>query len=337
MASITVFEISADPFSNRSVDVQNGYSVEITDDDALLQKSDSDGSQQIDLSGLPNAQGSTQSFSTFESYSGEVNGAPVTFILIQFSNPRYIIVTSGDVALGDTISNTGFAAPNAPSTGYNTLPSFVCFTSGSTILTPSGNRLIDTLRPGDLAVTADGTARPVRWIGQRHLSAQALRQQPHLRPVRIRAGSLSANSPSRDLLISPQHRIAVSCPQMELMYSEQVMLAPAKGLIDGQAVLQLTPDQGVEYIHILFDRHELVNVNGAWSESFYPGACTLSAMAPDTQRELFTLFPELTDGPKGYGPTALPVLKAYEARLLRQYLIAGPDQACPYPERARAA
>lgn len=337
MASITVFEISADPFSNRSVDVQNGYSVEVTDNDALLQKSDNDGSQQIDLSGLPNAQGSTQSFSTFESYSGEVNGAPVTFILIQFSNPRYIIVTSGNVAPGDTISDTGFVASNAPDTGYNTLPSFVCFTAGSMILTPSGQRLIDTLRPGDPVIVADGTARALRWIGRRRLSAQELRRQPHLRPVQIRAGSLSANSPSHDLLVSPQHRIAVSCPQMELMYSEQAMLAPAKGLIDGQSVVQLTPDQGVEYIHILFDRHELVNVNGCWSESFYPGACSLCAMAPATQRELFTLFPELASGPIGYGATALPVLKTYETRLLRPHLIAGPGQTRLHPESACAA
>ncbi|WP_299899510.1 Hint domain-containing protein [uncultured Ruegeria sp.] len=315
MASITVYEISADPFSNRSVDITAAYSVEVTDNDALLQDPDPDGSSQLDLESLPGFSGSTQNFSTFENYTGTVDGAPVTFILIQFSNPRYIIVTSGQAELNDTISDTGFAG-TAPSSAYHTLPSFVCFTFGSLIQTPTGLRRVEALEPGDPVVTADGHTRPVRWIGKRRLSASELQRNPHLSPVRIKAGCFGPNGPSRDLVISPQHRIAVTSAMMELMHCETTMLAPAKGLINGKTIVQETPAQGVEYIHILFDQHELVNVEGIWSESFYPGDTSLDAMAPATRSELFELFPELANGECGYGSTVLPVLKPFEVRVI---------------------
>ena len=336
MASITIYEISADPFSNSNIDVLAAYSADIIDNDAFLQDPDGDGSQQLDLSGVPNFHNASGNFQIFESYSGQVNGAPVTFTLIQFSNPIYVVVTAGQVAPGDTVTNTGFVG-SAPASSYNSLPSFVCFTAGSLILTPAGQRRIETLQPGDLVVVADGQPRPVRWIGRRRLSASELRQEPHLCPVRISAGSFAKNCPSRDLLVSPQHRIAVSCARMEMMYANPEMLAPAKGLVDGHAVTQLPPHQSVEYIHILFDKHELVNVEGVWSESFYPGECTISAMTPATQRELHALFPDLMGGPHGYGATALPVLKPYEVRIMRRDLIVGPRRACSDPDMTRAA
>lgn len=317
MGSITVYEINADPFSSASIDIEAAYQAEVTDNDGLLQRGDADGSQQLDLSGLPNSQSSTQSFSTFESYSGQVDGAPVTFILIQFSNPRYIIVTSGTVEPGDTISGSSFQSPVAPNVGYDRLPSFVCFTAGSNILTPSGPRRVETLVPGDDVATGEGVAKPLRWIGRRRLSKRELERNPRFCPVRIRANSFAPGCPSCDLLVSPQHRIAVSSAMMELYHCNPIMLAPAKGLIDGDAIDQMPPKQNIEYIHLLFDKHELVNVEGVWSESFYPGPTTTEAMADATRQELFALFPHLRPDATGYGQTALPVLKPYEVRLMQ--------------------
>ena len=334
MASVTVFEISADPFSNRSVDITQAYSVEIIDNDAFLQDPDPD-SAQLDLTSLPGFSGSSQNFSTFESYTGTVNGAPVRFTLIQFSNPRYIIVTSGQAALGDTISDTGFAG-TAQSAAYQSLPSFVCFTSGSLIRTPNGLRKVETLQPGDPACVALGQTRIIRWIGRRRLSRLDLQANPHLCPVRIKADSFGLGCPRRDLLVSPQHRIAVTSPVMELTHCEPLMLATAKALINQDTITQETPENGVEYIHILFDRHELVNVEGLWSESFFPGDTTVNAMAPATRRELFELFPDLSKGAVGYGSTVLPVLKNYEARAL-QCVLTAPQSEMQHHAQEKAA
>ncbi len=320
MKFVTILEINADPLSSTNVTVLNAFQVAVIDNDDTLEDPDADGGAQLDVSGVPGFIGNSTNFQTFETYSGTVGGSPVTFTLLQFSNPQYIIVTSGNANVGDTIANTNNTIITAPPVDYDTLPSFVCFTAGSLILTPSGERRIETLRPGDPVIVADGSSRPVRWIGRRHLSSAELRQSPRFCPIRIGKDSLSPGCPARDLLVSPQHRIVVSSHQMQLYFGDGVMLAPAKGLVDGQSVTQDPPDQDVEYVHILFDQHELVQVEGLWSETFFPGDTSLDAMARETKRELFELFPELMsrDGP--FGETVLPVLKPREVQMLHTTL-----------------
>ncbi len=319
MASITIFEIDGDPFGNPSVTVTQGYQVEITDDDNFLQ--DPDTNPQFDTSSLPNLNNSAN-FQIFEGYSATVAGAPVTYTLIHFSGTQYIVVTSGDVTVGSTLSGNALVQGTAPPVAYDSLPSFVCFTAGSYILTPSGRRLIEKLKAGDHVITADGSSQAVRWVGRRRLSEADLKRSPKHCPIRISAGSLGPQTPSRDMLLSPQHRVVVSSPAMELHHSHQMMLATAKSLINGRTIIQVPPEGGVEYIHILFDQHELVNVEGLWSESFYPGGCTLGAMSKAVQKELFELFPELQSGASGYGDTVLPVLKPFEVQMLRPELCA---------------
>ncbi|WP_377192271.1 Hint domain-containing protein [Ruegeria meonggei] len=319
MKFITVYEINVDPLSSTNVTVLNAYQVAITDDDNFLEDPDADGSQQFDVSSIPGL-GNSANFQTFETYSGDVNGQPVTFTLLQFSNPQYIVVTQGTVSVNDTIANTNNTIVTANPSQYDTLPTFVCFTAGSLILTPSGRRKIETLEQGDEVVTGDGSSKPVQWIGRRRLSAAELKRAPHLCPVRIRAGTFSNDRPKRDLLISPQHRIVIASALLELWHSHHMMLAPAKGLVNHRSITQDSPEVGADYIHILFDRHELVNVEGIWSESFFPGDTSMGAMSGDTKRELFELFPELASDMSEYGDTALPVLKAFEAHMLQQDL-----------------
>jgi hypothetical protein len=70
--------------------------------------------------------------------------------------------------------------------------------------------------------------------------------------------------------------------------------------------------QGVRYIHLLFDAHELIEAEGAWTESFQPAARTLGGMDAEQREEIELLFPELTQR----FATARRALKAYEARVL---------------------
>ncbi len=320
MKFVTILEIDNDPLGFTDVTVLNSFQVAVIDDDDTLEDPDADGSQQLDVSSVPGFIGDSTNFQTFETYSGDIGGSPVTFTLIQFSDPQYIIVTSGNVDVGETIENTNNSIITAPPVDYDTLPSFVCFTAGSLILTPSGDRWIETLRPGDPVIVADGSSRPVRWIGRRHLSVRDLRRQPKFCPIRIRANSFSNGCPARDLLVSPQHRIVVSSYNTQLFFGDDLMLAPAKGLVTGDAISQLPPDRDVDYVHILFDQHELVRVEGVWSETFFPGDTSLDAMTRATRQELLDLFPELMTPNGPFSETALPVLKPHEARLLRSDL-----------------
>lgn len=71
----------------------------------------------------------------------------------------------------------------------------------------------------------------------------------------------------------------------------------------------------VSYVHILFDDHEIVCADGAWSESFQPGQATLGGMEAGQIREILALFPELaTDQGRAAYPAARRSLKQHEAK-----------------------
>jgi len=143
----------------------------------------------------------------------------------------------------------------------------MCLVRGTLIDTPDGTRPIEELAAGDLALTRDNGARPIRWIGRRRLEARVLSQVPRLRPVRIRAGALGPGIPSRDLCVSPQHRILVRSSIARRMFGCDEVLVAARQLLalDG---IEVDESAGpVEYFHLLFDRHEIIFSNGAETES----------------------------------------------------------------------
>jgi hypothetical protein len=73
----------------------------------------------------------------------------------------------------------------------------------------------------------------------------------------------------------------------------------------------------VTYLHMMFDRHQVVMADAAWSESFQPGFRTLNGIDADQRAELFKLFPELDTATQLAAYTAArPTLKSYEAAAL---------------------
>ena len=72
----------------------------------------------------------------------------------------------------------------------------------------------------------------------------------------------------------------------------------------------------VEYFHMMFDRHEIVLSDKAWTESFHPGDVALDGMAEAARDEIFTLFPELKSDKSAYGSTARQVVKPHEVAAL---------------------
>ena len=193
-----------------------------------------------------------------------------------------------------------------------------CFTAGTSIATPRGAVPVEDLEVGDLVLTRDNGARPVRWIGKRRLSAGELAADPKLKPVAFRAGSLGNGLPSRDLTVSPQHRMLVQSVEAELHFGEHEVLVPARHFAGREGIETVTDADEVTYVHMMFDEHEIVLSNGVWTESFQPGEHTLGDMPSEQRAELYTLFPELAGGvPVGAAyPAARITLKAREAALV---------------------
>ncbi len=192
-------------------------------------------------------------------------------------------------------------------------PGVVCFTAGSMIDTARGPQHIETLQIGDRVRTLDHGLQTLRWIGRRVVSAAEQARTPALCPVRIEQGALGPCSPARTTRVSPQHRILISNPATEALFAAPRMLCAAISLIGQPGIQQLPPAETVEYIHILFDQHEIVFVDGQPSESFFPSQDGLAALSPLARAELFALFPELKSATF---PVAYPVMTTTEAALL---------------------
>ncbi|MFZ1479455.1 MAG: Hint domain-containing protein [Paracoccaceae bacterium] len=192
--------------------------------------------------------------------------------------------------------------------GLVTINSVPCFVAGTLIRTPQGDVPIETLAPGDMVLTLDDGPQPLRWIGSRVVQARG-----GLAPICIRAGTFGDHG---KLLVSPQHRILLRDSLAELMFGEAEVLVAAKDLVNDRSVRRVTGGD-VEYIHLLFDRHQIVMSEGLATESFHPGPQTMGDFPEETLEELTALFPALDpETGEGYGPAARRSLKSFEARAL---------------------
>lgn len=194
-----------------------------------------------------------------------------------------------------------------------------CFTPGARIRAEHGDIPVEALQVGDRVVTVDHGLQPIRWIGRRFISNGHLSEKPKLRPITIRTGALGDGLPLRDMTVSPQHKMLVASAALELNFGLSEALVPAGAMTNLESVNATLPESGVEYIHILFDTHEIIYCEGAMTESFHP--YQVSKADPDKDAavdELFEIFPDLMSDVASYGGTARPSLKMQEAKLLQK-------------------
>jgi hypothetical protein len=147
------------------------------------------------------------------------------------------------------------------------------------------------------------------------LSRLHLVADPDLQPVRIAEGALRGEGPAQSMMVSPQHRVLVTGARAELLFGTSEVLVPAKHLVGQAEATRVLPEEGVTYIHILFDRHEIVQSDGIWTESFQPAERSLNAMEAAVRDEILKIFPELATNTEAFGAARLS-LKAHEARVL---------------------
>ena len=192
-----------------------------------------------------------------------------------------------------------------------------CFTPGTLIATARGELPVEELEVGDKIITRDNGIQELRWIGAKRLDGLALQKEPHLQPVLVQKGSLGNNLPERDMLVSPNHRMLVNNDRVSLYFEDNEVLVSAKHLVNPSEGVQSVQSVGVTYIHFMFDNHEVVLANGAWTESFQPGDYSLKGLGNAQRNEIFELFPDLkgTHGREAYSSARL-TLKKHEAKML---------------------
>ncbi len=201
----------------------------------------------------------------------------------------------------DGNTDTGFVKVNT-----TTAP---CFVAGTEIVTQNGLMKIEDLMPGHMVLTRDNGFQPLMWIGTTMRQATGSDA-----PICLSANALGNHEAVE---FSPNHRILIKSSQAAMLFGESEVLVKAKDLVNGNTI-KVREDHGpVTYVHILFDRHEIVRANGLDSESYHPGQETLDSFDAETREEILRLMPN-TDALMGYGfgPSARVSLRKYEAEAL---------------------
>ena len=257
---------------------------------------------------------------TIEIEGVDANNDPlIQTITIPAGDPRIILTPTGfdivelpidpvfvpGTAVTVTVTSVWKPDPDAvPSPGPDqtivtdhNLTIVVCFTPGTSILTPDGAVLVQDLGTGDRVITRDHGVQTIRWIGATTMSAAYAAANKRLRPVLIRKGALGPDQPDRDMRVSRQHRVLVRDWRADVMFGEpEGVLVPAFSLCNDSTIVEERPTQDVTYIHIVFDNHEVVYADGIEAESFHPAARTVAGLQDAQRQELLELFPELAEG-----------------------------------------
>lgn len=199
---------------------------------------------------------------------------------------------------------------------YSEIEQVICFTPGTRIATQKGEVPVERLRAGDKVITRDNGVQDLRWVGRRNLGPYELRENDQYHPILIRRGALGNGLPDRDMLVSPQHRMLITSDVASVMFEEREVLVAAKHLTSLDGVKRLKTG-AVSYLHLMFDHHEVVLGDGAWSESFQPGDRSLRGIGAEQREEVLSLFPELQSeaGLEEYGSARMS-LKRHEAEVV---------------------
>lgn len=162
----------------------------------------------------------------------------------------------------------------------------VSFALGTMITMGDGSqRAIETLSPGDRVLTRDHGVQPVRWVGRATLRAVGA-----FAPVVITAGAMGN---AGDLIVSQHHRMFLYLRNRagrQLPTSE--ILVQAKHLVNDDSIY-LREGGFVDYLSLVFDRHEIIYAEGIPAESLMVTEATVSRLPPELSGEVQRQFPGL--------------------------------------------
>ncbi|GJD73844.1 Hint domain-containing protein [Methylobacterium goesingense] len=174
----------------------------------------------------------------------------------------------------------------------------VCFATGTRIRMSDGEVAVEDLREGDVVVTAEGTRRPITWIGHRHVNIARHPNPEAVWPVRVLANAFGNGLPQCDLYLSPDHAVCVRV-------LDEVLI-PIKHLINDATVARVKTE-AVTYWHVELDAHDILLAEGMPVESFldtgvrhfFANADGFTSLHPDFHPLTLSDFcrPLVQDGP----------------------------------------
>ena len=175
---------------------------------------------------------------------------------------------------------------------------FAAIARGTLIATPDAPRAIEDLLPGDIVTTFHNNRNAhetVVWKGMLKLVPNAPRQAPktgHL--TRLSMDSFGIGRPVPDLMLGPKARILQRGPNCTDTLGTDGALVPARALIDGMNIIEVTPPSPVEIYHIALKRHAVIFANGMGIETYHPGPQATAQTNVQMLELYLKFFPHIT-------------------------------------------
>lgn len=166
----------------------------------------------------------------------------------------------------------------------------ICFADGTRLLTRHGEIPIESLKAGDMLVTADHGLRRVSWVFRKTWSRQDQQADPARRAVSIAENALGPGMPHKRLLLSQQHRLLVSGPIVARMFGQAEVLVPAKALLRLEGVTLAPPRRSITYYHVLLEGHQVLFANGLPAESLHLGPMARATLPAEALAEVEALL-----------------------------------------------
>ncbi|HET9018539.1 MAG TPA: Hint domain-containing protein, partial [Acetobacteraceae bacterium] len=165
---------------------------------------------------------------------------------------------AGTICVTDTLTGITDTLRNIDMLQFSNAAQPACFLRGTRLLTDRGEVEVERLRPGaDPVLTASGRRAPVVWLGRRTLDPRRHPCPAEVLPVRVRAGAVAPGLPARDLLLSPDHALALGGG-----------LVPVRYLLNGATIVQEPPRGRIAYYHVELDRHDVLLAEKLPAESY---------------------------------------------------------------------
>lgn len=189
---------------------------------------------------------------------------------------------------------------------------FSAFARGTVIATTEGPVAIEDLVPGMEALTGEGRASRITWIGSMTLfPPHALPGMSRSTLTRITADAFGVGRPMPDLVLGPRARILVRDARCRFATGVEAAYAPARSFADGVSIIEVTPVAPITVYHIVLERQGSIRAAGLEIESFHPGARIADGFDPQVVQIFLTLFPHLRSV-ADFGTMAHPRMSAAE-------------------------
>ncbi|NDR58306.1 Hint domain-containing protein [Aliiruegeria sabulilitoris] len=169
------------------------------------------------------------------------------------------------------------------------------------VMTPQGPKPAGQLQTGDLILTVDKGALPLRWIGKRALSPTQMAEMPEIGPVTVPRNALAGGSPRMDIRLSPLAGLLLTLPGGP----KSGVLIEAREMI-GLLGIKPAPARAVTYVQLMTEEHALIAVDGLAVETLHANALRPLPGNSRQRAEVLAQFPDLEHGLDLYGPEIRP-------------------------------